>query len=261
MAMATYDPTISIVPPRMLAGKVTIVTGASQGIGAVAAFGFASAGAKVALVARRGELINRHAELIREHAGAAIAIEADVADEDSVRRMVERTVNEFGKLDCAFNNAGVDQKPARPDDLSLAEWRRVFRVKADGTFLCLKYQCPAMCSTTGGGSIVNHGSVVGDRGVATLAAPCASQASVIGLTKAAAKAYGPRIRINMLATGAIKTEERAAVRDYPEEDYNFLPARRPGEPREVAAVAAWLLSDYASYQTGSIVAVDGGYWA
>jgi NAD(P)-dependent dehydrogenase (short-subunit alcohol dehydrogenase family) len=173
---------------------------------------------------------------------------------------VERAVNQFGRLDCAFNNAGVDQKPALPHELSLEEWRYVFGVKADGIFLGLKYQCPAIKATAGQGAIVNHGSVVGDRGIATLVAPCASQAAIVGLTKAAAKAYGPEIRINMLATGAIRTEERNAAGMYPDTMPN-LPAGRPGTSEECAAVAAWLLSDYASYQYGAVIPVDGGYWA
>jgi NAD(P)-dependent dehydrogenase (short-subunit alcohol dehydrogenase family) len=246
-----------IVPDGMLAGKVTIITGASQGIGEAAAFGFARAGAVVALAARRGDMVEGHAERIRANGGRAIAVETDVADEDAQRQLVERVMNEFGRLDCAFNNAGVDQTPSPIENLSLDEWRYVFGVKADGTFLGLKYQAPTM-QQSGGGSIVNHGSVVGDRGIGFLAAPCASQAAIVGLTKSAAKAYGPNIRVNMLATGAIKTPERAAM--YSDEMPN-LPAGRPGRPGEVAAVAAWLLSDYSSYQTGAVIPVDGGYWA
>ena len=136
----------------------------------------------------------------------------------------------------------------------------MFGVKADGTFLGLKYQCPAIMQTAGAGSVVNHGSVVADRGIATLAAPCASQAAIVGLTKAAAKAYGPAVRVNLLATGAIRTDERADAGMYPERMPHLL-AGRPGRSEEVAAVAAWLLSDYSSYQTGGVVPVDGGYWA
>jgi NAD(P)-dependent dehydrogenase (short-subunit alcohol dehydrogenase family) len=252
------DPTRAILPDGMLEDKVIIVTGTSQGIGVAAAFGFARAGARMVLAARRGEIIESHAEQIRANGGQAIAVATDVADEDSQRRLVERAVNEFGRLDCAFNNAGVDQTPALPHELSLEEWHYVFGVKADGAFLGLKYQCPAILETAGRGAIVNHGSVVGDRGIANLAAPCSSQAAIVGLTKAAAKAYGPGIRINMLATGAIRTDERHDM--YPDEMPN-LPAGRAGTSEEVAAVAGWLLSDYASYQTGAVIPVDGGYWA
>jgi NAD(P)-dependent dehydrogenase (short-subunit alcohol dehydrogenase family) len=251
------DHTRPIVPDGMLAGKVTIIAGASQGIGEAAAFGFARAGAIIALGARRAAMVEDHAERIRADGGQAIAMEMDVADEEHHRRLVERVMNEFGRLDCAFNNAGVDQPPAPLEQLELDEWRRVFAVKADGTFLGVKYQGPAI-RASGGGSIVNHGSVVGDRGIATLAAPCSSQAAIVGLTKSAAKAFGPTVRVNMLATGAIKTPERAEM--YPDEMPN-LPAGRPGTPEECAAVAAWLLSDYSSYQTGAVIPVDGGYWA
>lgn len=248
----------AIVPDGMLAGKVIAIAGASQGIGAAAAFGFARAGAAVVLGSRRGEVVTAIAQRITRHGGAAIAQQLDATNEDSQRAFAQRALDEFGRLDGAFNNAGVDQHPsAAIDSLDLAEWRRVFAAKVDGTFLGLKFQVPAI-QRSGGGAIVNQGSVVGDRGLAELPAPCSSQAAIVGLTKSAAKAYGPHVRVNMLATGAIRTPERRAT--YPEE-LPDLPARRPGRAEEVAAVAAWLLSDYASYQTGSVVPVDGGYWA
>jgi NAD(P)-dependent dehydrogenase (short-subunit alcohol dehydrogenase family) len=250
----SWDP---IVPDGMLAGKVVLIAGASQGIGESAAFGFARAGASVVLGARRVAKVEGHAAAIREFGGAAVAQPLDVADETSQREFVERALAEFGRVDGAFNNAGVDQTPALIDELELEEWQRVFAAKADGTFLGIKYQVPAL-RAAGGGAIVNHGSVVADRGLGNLPAPCASQAAIVGLTKAAAKAYGPNIRINMLATGAIRTPERHDM--YPDE-FPGLPLNRPGRPEEVAAVAAWLLSDYSSYQTGAVVAVDGGYWA
>ncbi|MET0181881.1 MAG: SDR family oxidoreductase [Caulobacterales bacterium] len=254
-----YSVDTKVAPDGLLKDKVTIVTGASQGIGAAAAFGFARAGAKVVLAARRLGPIEEFAKRIRDNGSEAIAVETDVANEESVKNLVERTVNHFGRLDCAFNNAGVDQKPALPHELSLEEWRYVFGVKCDGAFLGIKYQVPAMLATAGKGAIVNNGSVVGDRGVATLLAPCASQAAIVGLTKAAAKAYGPNIRINMIATGGIRTAERFDM--YPEGAMAHLPAKRPGTSEEVASTTAWLLSDYASYHTGDVIPIDGGYWA
>ena len=260
-----------IVPDGMLEGKVTIITGASQGIGAVAALGFGRAGAKVVLAARRVEPIEALASRIRDSGGAALAVQTDVSVEADVRTLVDRTIDEFGRLDCALNNAGVDQIPASITDLALEEWRRVFRVKADGTFLGLKYEVPAM-RTTGGGSIVNCGSVVGERSYPSLAAACASQAAIVGLTKTAAHEFGPDVRVNMLAIGGIATKERAEKGASPAEpryvsaeDFGYhgpsLPMKRAGTSEEIAAVAAWLLSDWSSYQTGAVVPVDGGYWA
>jgi len=248
----SWDP---IVPDGMLAGKVVLIAGASQGIGEAAAFGFARAGASVVLGARRPAMVGEHADKINGFGGTALALRLDVTDEQSQKAFVDAAMQRFGRVDGAFNNAGVDQAPAPIDKLGLAEWRAVFAAKADGTFLGLKYQCPAIIAS-GGGAVVNHGSVVGERAVAELAAPCASQAAIVGLTRTAAKLYGPDVRVNMLATGAIKTPERAEM--YPDE-FPTLPARRPGRPGEVAAVAAWLLSDYASYQTGATIPVDGGY--
>lgn len=254
MTAAHWEP---IVPDGMLAEKIVLIAGASQGIGAAAAFGFARAGATVVLGARRQEVVRDHAEKITAFGGKALALPLDVADEKSQRAFVDRAMNEFGRLDGAFNNAGVDQKPALPHEVDLEEWRRVFAAKADGTFLGIKFQVPAMLES-GGGSIVNHGSAVGERAVGVLAAPCSSQAAIVGLTRAAAKAYAPKVRVNMLATGAIETEERRTAGQYVDVSAR-VPMQRPGESEEVAAVAAWLLSDYSSYQTGATVPVDGGY--
>src|SRR3954451_7108319 len=253
---AKWDP---IVPDGMLAGKVVLIGGASQGIGEAAAFGFARAGATVLLRARREERVDQRAEAISAFGGTALGLSLDVADEASQRAFVERSMNEFGRIDGAFNNAGIDQKPAPPHEIDFEEWRRGFAAKADGTFLGIKSQPPAMLEG-GGGSIVNHGSAVGEKGVAMLAAPCASQAAIVGLTRAAAKAYAPKIRINMLATGAIDTAERMSAGQYADVG-SRVPIQRPGRSEEVAAVAAWLLSDFSSYQTGATVPVDGGYVA
>jgi NAD(P)-dependent dehydrogenase (short-subunit alcohol dehydrogenase family) len=266
------DNVTPIVPDGMLEGKVTIITGASQGIGALAALGFARAGATVVLAARRAEPIDALAERIRAGGGAVLAVQTDVTIEEDVRNLVDRTLEEFGRLDGALNNAGVDQTPASSiTELELEEWRRVFSVKADGTFLSMKYQVPAM-RATGGGSIVNVGSAVGERGYPSLAAASASQSAIVGLTKTAAHEFGPEIRVNMLAVGGITTVERAArkasgaaTHAVSAADFGYhspaLPMKRLGTSEEVAAVAAWLLSDWSSYQSAAIVPVDGGWLA
>lgn len=244
----------AIVPDAMLADKVIVISGGSQGIGESAAYGFARAGATVVIGARRAHLVEKHAAAIDAFGGHALGLELDVTKEDSWKSFIDEAVGRFGRIDGAFNNAGIDQKPAILDQVSLQEWRDVFAVKVDGTFLGVKYQSQAMGEN--GGAIVNHGSAVAETGIDILPAPCASQAAVIGLTKSAARAYGPKIRINLLSTGAVLTPERQGTEMYSE--IPFVPAKRMGRAQEIAAAAAWLLSDYASYQTGSIVTIDGG---
>jgi NAD(P)-dependent dehydrogenase (short-subunit alcohol dehydrogenase family) len=253
-----------VCPDGMLSGKVVLVTGASQGIGEVAAYGFARAGASVVLAARRGEVVAEHARQINAAGGTAIGVQADVADEESVRAMVDRAVEQFGRLDGAFNNAGIEQMPPGPlHEVDLAQWRAIHAVKIDGTFLCLKYEALAMFES--GGAIVNNGSVVSERPLPDYPAPASSQAAVLGLTRVAAVTYAAqRIRVNMIATGAVLTPERAAhvtaeTQIYqPDIAKSLCPMGRFGTPVEIAATAAFLLSDWSSYLTGSIIAVDGG---
>jgi NAD(P)-dependent dehydrogenase (short-subunit alcohol dehydrogenase family) len=253
-----------IVPDGLLEGKVVAITGASQGIGRAAALGFARAGALVALGARRGALVEACASEIAEAGGQALGLACDVTNEDSVAAFIGAAVDRFGRLDAAFNNAGIDPNPpALVADETLEQWQNIFAVKATGTFLSMKYEIPALIES-GGGAIVNHGSVVGARGLSMFATAGASQASVLGLTQAAAASYaGAGLRVNMLLTGSILTPERAAGAGAGthEEHNSFCPMGRSGRAEEVAAVAAWLCSDFVSYVTGAAIPVDGGFLA
>jgi NAD(P)-dependent dehydrogenase (short-subunit alcohol dehydrogenase family) len=260
-----------VCPDHMLEGKVIVITGASQGIGAIAARGFARAGASVVLAARRGEVVSAHAARIVASGGHALAVETDVTVEQDVARLIDRTVDRFGHLDGAFNNAGIDQVPPAPlHTVTLAQWRDVHAVKVDGIFLCLKYEALAMRNGSGG-AIVNNGSVVSERPPPNYPAPASSQSAILGLTRVAAVTYATdRIRVNMIATGAVLTAERETAASahpadtavyQPDIAASICPMGRFGRPSEVAAAAAWLLSDWSSYVTGAILPVDGGHTA
>ncbi len=249
------------IPDGLLSDKVIIVTGASQGIGVIAAQGFARAGATVVLTARRGEIVKKIAEAIVAKGHKAIGLETDVTNEESVKSMVARTVDTFGRLDGAFNNAGIDMKPGLLADYSFEDWKKIHDVKINGTFLSMKYEIQAMLAC-GGGAIVNHGSCTADHAPALYPFAASSQSAIPGMTRAAAVAYAKKnIRINMIATGLILTPERVggSYADHGELLNAYAPIGRPGTSEEIAQVAAWLLSDYASYMIGSVVTVDGGH--
>jgi A-factor type gamma-butyrolactone 1'-reductase (1S-forming) len=254
--------TPAVLPAGLLEDKVTIITGASQGIGKVAARMFAGAGAKVVLSARRGAIVEGLAKDIREAGGEALGLACDVTREDQVRSMVEEALRTFGRLDCALNNAGLDPTTiGRLHEIPTEEFEAIHAVKIRGTFLSMKHEIPAMIAA-GGGSIVNQGSVVGVRAPATYPAASSSQSAMTGLTRSAAAAYGQdNIRVNLLETGLINTEERAVGMYEGMEEFirSHAPAGRGGTSEDVAAQAAWLLSDWSSFVTGISLPVDGGH--
>jgi len=252
-----------MLPPGTLQDKVILITGAGTGIGEAAAIGFARAWAKLMLTGRRLELVEKVAEAIRNEGGDAFAIRTDVAEEEQVRSMVDQTLARFGRLDGAFNNAGVEQTPGRVAEMSVQDLDYTWSVKGRGTFLCMKYEIPAMIKSAGGGSIVNHGSVVSERTFPQYPAPAATQGAIPGLTKSAAAGHGPdNIRVNMIFTGCVLIKEKRASGPDAEERIAALARRtalnRVGTAEDVAAMAGWLLSDYSSFVTGVCVPVDGG---
>lgn len=250
--------------PNMV-GKVALVTGGGSGIGRATALAFAKYGAKVVVVdvVKDGGL-----ETVDEITGAggeAMFIEADVSLEDQVKQMVAQTVEAFGRLDYAHNNAGIDGEQAPLADQPLENWNRVIGINLSGVFYGMKYEIPAMLEQ-GGGAIVNTASVAGLKGFANIAPYVASKHGVNGLTKAAVADYGTSgIRFNSLCPGVIATP---MVAHFMEENPELIdqivgntPMARTGEPSEMAEVVVWLCSDEASYVNGHMFAADGGLMA
>lgn len=247
---------------NMLEGKVTIITGASAGIGQASAFVFAGYGARLVLADINEKDGEATASRIRDGGGDAIFVATDVSRASDVEALVARTVERHGRLDCAFNNAGIEGLMAWTADCTEENWDRTLAVNLKGVFLCMKYEIQQMLKQ-GAGAIVNTSSAAGLIGVAGLPAYSASKHGVVGLTKAAALEYAKRgIRVNALCPGAIRTSMvEDAIRQglvTEESAVAMEPVGRLGTPEEMAEVAAWLCSDRASFVTGHAMAADGG---
>jgi len=242
----------------LLQNKVAIITGASRGIGAAAGRVFAAAGAAVVLAARAESDLRQVAKEITAVGGTALAVPADVSDPDAAERLVATAVEAFGHLDAAFNNAGQGHMPTPLADLALGDFDTVLRVNARGVFLMMRHQIRAMLTT--GGAIVNMSSTAGLAGAPGMSAYTAAKHAVIGLTQTAALDYGKQgIRVNAIAPGPILTHNLArADVSARARIANHLPVARLGSSEEVAATAAWLCSDQASFISGATIPIDGG---
>ena len=240
-------------------GRVALVAGASKGIGAATAAAFADAGAAVVLAARDTVALETVAQQIKARGGQATAIPADVSDAGSMRDLVASTLDAYGRLDAAFNNATDGPRPAPLADIDPAEFDRGIAINVRGTFLGMKYQIAAMLQS-GGGTIVNMASLAGVTGVANLAAYVAGKAGIIGLTKVAALDYADQgVRVNVVAPGAILTHHlEAAGPEAQRQAALAAPMRRTGTAAEVASVVLWLSSPGSSYLTGAVIPIDGG---
>ena len=248
--------------PPSLEGKVTVVTGASSGIGRAAALALALAGSRVVVAARREPELQTLVVEIAGMGGEALAIPTDVTDEEQVRALIAGAVERFGGIDCAFNNAGIEGPSKPAHTYSSDEFRQVMRVNALGTFLCMKYELEHMVEH-GGGSIVNDASVAGLRGMPRQMAYSASKHAVIGMTRVAAQDYGGKgIRVNAVCPGFTDTDmvdrlsggdsERAARLAA------YSPMGRLGTVEEVASAVVWLCSDESSFTNGEAMVLDGG---
>ena len=243
--------------------KVALVTGSATGMGRSTALRFAKAGAKV-IVADWNEKGGRAtaAEII-ESGGTAAYVKVDVGNAASVKAMVDRTIELYGRLDCAFNNAGIMEESCKLGDLEEDMWDRIVDVNMKGVWLCMKYEIPVMVAQ-GKGAIVNTSSVNAFRILPNCAAYTASKFGVIGLTRTAAVEYGGAgIRVNAICPGAIMTPmmESAVAADPSrlERIKHTRPLGKPADPMVIADAALFLCSDLASHITAHSLPVDGGY--
>lgn len=244
--------------------RVAIVTGAASGIGRAVALLYARGGARVVVSDVGEEGGEETVRLIREAGGDARFVRADVSRPEDCEALVRQTLEAYGRLDVACNNAGIGGDQNLTADYSVDGWRRVTDVNLSGVFYCMKYQIPAMLER-GGGSIVNMASILGQVGFATAPAYVSAKHAVVGLTRTAALEYGPQgIRVNAVGPAFIRTPMIAGL-DSDADTHAMLvglhPLGRLGEPEEVAEVVGFLSSERASFVTGAYYPVDGGYLA
>ncbi|MEO0979536.1 MAG: SDR family oxidoreductase [Pseudomonadota bacterium] len=243
----------------MLSGKTILITGASSGIGAAAARIFAGEGANLVLAARRKDRLEDLRASLPEAASRINVFAGDVADPEFAENSVAAAMETFGRLDGAFNNAGMLGDMGPVSDLSLENWNRVLATNLTSAFLAAKHQIPAMAGS-GGGSIVFTSTFVGHTiGLPGMSAYAASKAGLTGLTQVLAVEAGPRnIRVNSLLPGGTKTEMAGVDPAFHEQVAGLHALKRMAEPEEIARAALFLLSDAGSFVTGSAMLCDGG---
>lgn len=242
--------------------KVAIVTGAGHGIGKATALAFAAQGAKVIVADLDRQAGESVTELIKEQGGIATFVPCDVTNDAQVQALVDTTIDTYGKLDIAFNNAGIEIEQSKLADGDESVYDKIMDVNVKGVWRCMKYQIPALLANDGG-AIVNTASIAGLGAAPKMSIYAASKHAVIGLTKSAAIEYGKKgIRVNAVCPAVIDTEmfKRAAESDPRKAEfaYSAHPVGRIGQPEEVAAAVLYLCSDQAKFTTGTALPVDGG---
>jgi NAD(P)-dependent dehydrogenase (short-subunit alcohol dehydrogenase family) len=248
-----------------LEGKVGLVTGGTSGIGRDAAVLFAKAGAKVVVAGRREVEGKETIDLIRAVGGEGLFVKTDVSQAAEVQALVQKTVEKFGRLDVAFNNAGIEGSWISIAEQSEEDWDRTININLKGVWLCLKHEIQQMLKQGSGGAIVNMASIAGLIGSAGAATYCASKHGVMALTKSAAlETARSGIRINVVCPAVIETPMGERIWGAPEMKKFALglhPIGRFGTPMEIAEAVVWMCSDRASFMTGQSLVLDGGFLA
>ncbi len=250
----------------ILDGKVAIITGAGSGIGRAASRVFAREGAKLVLADWIETGGAETLRIVQDLGAEAVFAKTDVSRREDVDALVAKAVTAFGRLDCAFNNAGIEGASAVTHECTEENWSKVIAVDLTGVWLCMRAEIAQMLKQGGGGAIVNTSSGAGLAGVRGMPAYVAAKHGVAGLTKAAAVEYGRHnIRVNAVCPGPIRTPMMARLLgERPDAEQRFTrggPLKRLGEAEEIAETVAWLCSDRASYVTGVPMPVDGGFMA
>ncbi|MEU1982556.1 glucose 1-dehydrogenase [Nocardia sp. NPDC019395] len=248
---------------QVLHGRTALITGAGAGIGRACAVALARAGATVVVTDADADAADSTAHTLRSEGARATALRADVTRPDEVAEAVEYTVREFGRLDCAVNNAGVTSAPADTADIARTDLERILAVNVTGLWQCMQHELKSMVET-GGGTIVNQSSSLGMVGVRGSAAYAASKHAVLGLTRSTALEYIERgIRVNAVCAGPVRTAMfDRFLGDDPEAAAGLRaasPIGRFAEPEEVAEAVLWLSSPLSSYVVGHGLVVDGGW--
>jgi NAD(P)-dependent dehydrogenase (short-subunit alcohol dehydrogenase family) len=247
----------------MLENKVALVTGGTSGIGRATAIAFGKAGAKVVFSGRREAEGEETVKLICETGAECLFVRSDMSSEGDIKALVQKTIATYGKLDCAFNNAGIDCSPQPLHEQPIEEFDKLMAINVRGLFLCMKYEIQQMLSQ-GSGTIVNNSSIVGLIGFPGLSPYIASKHAVMGLTRSAALDYAKQgIRINAVNPGSIATPRMDSIAERAgsttEDMGSITPMGRIGQPAEIAQVVVFLCSDAARYITGQRLAIDGGF--